>query len=326
MEITDKLVSVIVPIYNVEKYVKGTIKSILNQKYSLLEIILIDDGSTDSSGRICDQFKDNPRCTVIHQSNLGLSSARNKGLSIAHGEYISFVDGDDIIHPQMIETLVSILENHPMIDLSMITFKKTHEVCSCFDSVILQEPIIIKHNELFYHLFNEASSTDCILFNVVWNKLYRREIIGDLLFDSSINEDLVFIYRYYLKTRNLSFLPVELYFWMQREDSLSHVPNFELNVRRLMSFESCVINTPSIYHWEKAICLKRLYKNILSSRKYLPKKDQSKLSEIAHTHMKEFMQSQNSVLFKMACLLFLSFPWSYSLFLKIIEFNSRLFH
>lgn len=108
MKETNKLplISVIVPIYNVETYLTNCINSILDSTYTNLEVILVDDGSTDNSNKICDEFQTKDlRCKVIHQTNSGLSAARNTGLKEATGEYISFIDGDDFISPIMYETL-----------------------------------------------------------------------------------------------------------------------------------------------------------------------------------------------------------------------------
>ena len=104
----NKLVSIVVPIYNVEKYLKRCVNSLLNQTYKNIEIILVDDGSTDSSGAICDQYKpkDN-RIVVVHKSNGGLSDARNTGIDMARGEYIAFVDSDDYIHEDYIYNMYS---------------------------------------------------------------------------------------------------------------------------------------------------------------------------------------------------------------------------
>ena len=96
------LLSIIVPVYNVEKYIERCIKSILNQSFTNFELILVDDGSPDNCGKICDEYKKkDSRIKVIHKKNGGLSDARNAGLNIATGKYIGFVDSDDIIHPQM---------------------------------------------------------------------------------------------------------------------------------------------------------------------------------------------------------------------------------
>ena len=107
----DELVSIIVPVYKVEKYLNRCIDSILNQTYINLEIILVDDGSPDNCGKICEEYaqKDN-RVIVIHKENGGLSDARNKGLNIARGEFVSFIDSDDFIDKSMIEVLVKQLK------------------------------------------------------------------------------------------------------------------------------------------------------------------------------------------------------------------------
>ena len=103
---TEPLISVIVPIYNVEQYLENCINSILNQTYRNLEVILVDDGSPDNCGGICDLYSDkDPRIKVIHKQNGGLSDARNKGLDAATGEYLAFVDSDDTILPEMIDKL-----------------------------------------------------------------------------------------------------------------------------------------------------------------------------------------------------------------------------
>ena len=107
-----KLVSVIIPVYNVERYLKKCIDSILNQTYKNLEIILVDDGSTDCSSKICDEYaKNDTRILVIHKANGGQSEARNIGISESKGEYIFFVDSDDYIEYNAIETMLEIAEN-----------------------------------------------------------------------------------------------------------------------------------------------------------------------------------------------------------------------
>lgn len=108
---TKKLVSVIIPAYNIEKYIGRCLDSVLSQIYENLEIIIVDDGSSDGTGKILDDYeKRDSRIKVIHKENGGVSSARNKGLDMAVGDYIGFVDGDDIIAPEMYETLVKLLE------------------------------------------------------------------------------------------------------------------------------------------------------------------------------------------------------------------------
>lgn len=107
------LLSVIVPVYKVEPYLRRCIDSIRNQTYRNLQIILVDDGSPDDCGAICDEYtKVDDRIIAVHQENEGLSGARNNGLLFAKGEYIAFVDSDDWLHPQMYETLIRLIEDH----------------------------------------------------------------------------------------------------------------------------------------------------------------------------------------------------------------------
>lgn len=110
-DIETDLISVIVPIFNVEAYLRPCIESILASTYTTLQIILVNDGSTDHSGEICDEYtRKDTRIEVIHQKNAGLSPARNSGMKAAKGKYISFIDGDDYIHPQMYEVLLEALQ------------------------------------------------------------------------------------------------------------------------------------------------------------------------------------------------------------------------
>ena len=107
----ERKISIIVPVYNVAGYLKESIESIIKQTYKKLEIILVDDGSTDQSGTICDQYaRTDDRIVVIHQKNQGISASRNVALELATGDYIGFVDSDDVIHPQMYQWLTEAIE------------------------------------------------------------------------------------------------------------------------------------------------------------------------------------------------------------------------
>lgn len=165
------MISVVVPIYKVEKYLKKCIDSIINQTYKELEIILVDDGSPDNCGKMCDEFalKDN-RIKVIHKENGGLSSARNAGIEIATGEYITFVDSDDYIDNNMYEILLKILKESE----SDLAFCKVRKVCE-------NEEITEKN---IYEGYHEISNEDAIIMtnltedygNYAWNKLYKRSL------------------------------------------------------------------------------------------------------------------------------------------------------
>ena len=179
------LISIIVPIYNVEGYVSTCIDSLLRQTYSHLQIILVDDGSTDRSGAICDKYaRQDTRIEVIHQENAGLSAARNSGLKRAIGELIAFVDGDDYVHPQMYETLYRALRSGDY-DFSMVLGKQVPDGSSqvlSLSSVFKQT--ILPQERLMRGLFN-LETIEEVQLQVVWNKLYKRELLEEELFQKN---------------------------------------------------------------------------------------------------------------------------------------------
>lgn len=175
------IISVIIPVYNIEAYLASCLDSVLNQTYKNLEIILVDDGSTDSSGKICDDYaQKDSRIVVYHQENGGVSSARNHGILEATGNYVSFVDGDDIIAPEMYEVLYNNMINYSadisscgiaqrqidgemttFADNSLNTFNKEDLIKGFFDNSIIKETMYGPCHKLFrtqflkHHTFNE---------------------------------------------------------------------------------------------------------------------------------------------------------------------------
>lgn len=163
------LISVIVPVYNVSKYLNQCIESIINQTYTNLEIILIDDGSNDESEKICDEYKNkDDRIIVIHQENGGLSAARNAGLDICKGKYISFVDSDDYPEPNFIDCLYSsLIENN--VKVSMCDINHVDENSQTIETEKWDSTDIVSGREIFKR--NKG-----FIHSVVWNKLYSADI------------------------------------------------------------------------------------------------------------------------------------------------------
>ena len=121
-----ELISVIIPVYNVEKYIRECLDSIVNQTYKNLQIILVDDGSTDNSGKICDEFaKKDSRITVVHQENQGAGAAKNTGLELIEGEYFSIIDSDDYIDLSMYEKMVSLMKQYDSVFVQCL-FKQVY--------------------------------------------------------------------------------------------------------------------------------------------------------------------------------------------------------
>ena len=198
-----KLLSIIVPVYNVKPYLKKCVESIINQTYTNLQIILVDDGSTDGSQNICDEFaQKDSRIVVIHKENGGLSTARNMGMDKAKGEYIAFVDSDDWLEPNMYEALISQLEKHEA-DIVACSFYecKGDEKKAVGDSknirVIDTEEIFINKNQLRF---------------LVWNKVFRRSFVEEMRFvPGQVYEDFHFCRQVFLKTKRLVYLDVPFY-------------------------------------------------------------------------------------------------------------------
>lgn len=190
------LISIIIPVYNVEKYLDRCMDSIINQTHKNLEIILVDDGSTDSSGIICDKYlQKDKRIKVIHKENGGLSSARNAGLKKATGDYIGFVDSDDWVSQDFYSYLYNLI----------IKYNAGIAMCDYFITDGFGIPEIEKEEikelnnndlmNLFFRTKGERSNSS------VWNRLYKKEIINDVQFpDGYVNEDVFFSYFVFLKT------------------------------------------------------------------------------------------------------------------------------
>ena len=215
----DTLISIIVPIYNIENNITYCLDSILNQSYKEIEVLLIDDGSTDFSGEICDKYaqRDN-RVRVIHQKNRGLSGARNAGLDSSLGSMIMFVDGDDIIDSRMVEILEKDLCSAPNYLYSSCRFQRIAKYklnpVSSFDSVDMNARSVAI--DLLNGTYENISS---------WGKLYKKEKIGKLRFtEGRIHfEDKVFLFRLLLNNPDMEIVErkAELYGYYERDNSIT---------------------------------------------------------------------------------------------------------
>ena len=223
-----ELISVIIPVYNVEKYLERCLNSALNQTYKNLEIILIDDGSTDASGKLCDEYaKKDKRVKVIHKENGGQSSARNVGLDIAKGKYIGFLDSDDWITSDMYEYLYQLMKKED-VDISMCSFTRNPKKLQLKND----EEFICRYSgnkiaDFFYRLNGEPS------FYSVWNRLYKREILRKTYFlENKITEDVYFTYQVYERSESIAIsnLKKYLYFKNQEGTTRSHLSLKDLSL------------------------------------------------------------------------------------------------
>lgn len=213
----DKKISVIVPVYKVEKYLARCVDSIINQTYKNLEIILVDDGSPDNCGAICDEYaKRDERIKVIHKKNGGLSSARNAGLDIATGDYIAFVDSDDRLAPDAYENLLKALDGKSDA-IANFMYEREIESGETFPSVVphKNDEIISAESyvsELMMHVGDVSACT----------KLFPRRVIGDLRFPIGVlNEDLLFMLEISDRIKEIAFVGKVGYYYFVREQSIS---------------------------------------------------------------------------------------------------------
>lgn len=217
----DNLISVIIPIYNVEKYVDRCIESVVNQIYKNLEIILVDDGSPDSCPQICDKWAEkDERIIVIHKQNGGVSTARNAGLDIAKGDYIGFVDGDDYLEPEFYETMLNaLLSNDADIVMCEAKYAKVSEWPEYLSFPGHKSAIIDKTDYL--EMICRGYS---VIFIALWNRLYKRECVEGLRFDEGMifAEDRLFNFFAAEKANGIYQLGLPLYNFVENFGSAGH--------------------------------------------------------------------------------------------------------
>ena len=226
-------ISIIVPIYNVEKYIKKCINSLLNQTYKDIEIILVEDGSPDNCRNICDEYgaKDK-RINVIHQKNEGVSAARNNGTNIATGEYIMYVDGDDYIEKTACEELVKIINKY-----------KADIICFNCNKIDLNGKKII--GKVYANSYTDTGNVDVLTYEQAmidnlyrnkiryepWNKIYKKELVNKVKFPlGMLAEDFATFYKFLQKSNKIVHYDRCLYNYVIREGSTMNKKDIKLYV------------------------------------------------------------------------------------------------
>ena len=203
----DPLVTIVVPVYNVMHYVEKCINSLTEQTYKKLEIIIVDDGSTDDSGKICDKLaKHERRIRVYHKANGGLSSARNFGIKKASGKYICLVDSDDYVQRDFVRKLIYKAE---IKDADIV-------VCSYNDEILRAR--MLTGEKATINLLTKQKNVDI----VAWNKMYRRELFGNIKYPEGENyEDTLTTYKLYAEAKNVAYIADSLYQYVERDNSIT---------------------------------------------------------------------------------------------------------
>lgn len=216
-----ELISIIIPVYNIERYLPRCLETIAAQTYKKLEIILVDDGSTDDSREICDAFAEkDSRAIIVHQENQGPSVARNAGRKVAKGDYILFVDGDDYMRQNTVEIMYQAINKNKDYGFAMTSLSRTERLDENTDSIGVDFIQELNQEDLMAGLFGKVNNEQ---FVVQWNKLYRRELIEGILNNNNsiMCEDFDFNMQVFLKTRTAILISCSCFYYVQRKESIT---------------------------------------------------------------------------------------------------------
>ena len=320
------LISVIVPVYNVRMYLEHCLASISAQSYKNLEIIIVDDGSTDGGSAICDAYAErDSRCLVVHQENQGLWAARNTGQKMAKGDFIMFIDSDDYIHVDMINRLYDALMQNPQCDLALCNYRTTFS----FDE---NTHVPLDNNYQVLSLDQVLRFDNQGLVYFVWNKLYRRSLLEGLFARSyRIVQDVDFNIRVFTLVNNAVFVDNEYYFWMQREGSAMHKKDYWYSYLMIVT-DIYYRNYNEILDKNRIVSshvLISLYWRLLSLKSFAWGTDKAEIASSKCKHvMKETWRSylccrRESLLKRIYVLLLLCLPSIIPHWIKIIRWNVK---
>ena len=325
----DGLVSVVVPIYNQEQYLTRCLTSLRRQTYTNLEIILVDDGSTDGSGQMCDQFAiEDSRCKVIHKENGGTWSARNVGLDVATGDWLVFIDGDDYFNLDMIRLMHRAAVSHPDTDLVMVNGARTtsceESITSFLDSDI-PSAVLLSQKDLMEGL----TSRNNLLFEVEWNKFYRRVLIENIRHRSFvIGEDFDFNFQVFQKNQKCIYIAQTLYWWFQNPNSATHSEDY-LSIHyncRFKILTEHLQNLPEDGSCYEGLFLQRLFRDLALFSGWQYRRDlgatgsetRSLVYNAKKRHTRHYLMRKDiGLLEKLGCLLMLNSPFFAHLLMKL---------
>lgn len=249
------LLSIIIPVYNAEKYLETCINSVLHQKYNNIEVLLINDGSTDSSANICEAFaRRDSRIKVIHKSNGGQSSARNVGINQCTGDYITFVDADDEVSSDIYVENLDIMQKNPQIDF--LQFPCTVK-CGTPNAYIRKTGNKLLDNSKEFYL---AWLQNKEITSYMWNKIFRRSLFSELRFREGIIYEDRYIMSELLACVNKVYLSESgMYFYYEREGQTTQTPISEKLLQSLICADLQIVKKLQEYHFLQHIMVKRYF-------------------------------------------------------------------
>lgn len=232
------LISVIIPVYNVEKYLRACLESVIRQTYNNLEILLVNDGSTDESKMICEEYKakDN-RITLINQKNGGLSAARNSGLKIAHGQYFFLLDSDDVIHVKTLQLLYECMEESKC-DIAITSSTKILQNVEpdIYEYKVGMNPVILSGKECNMSFF--STDIDATDMTVAWGKLYPRYMFDKITYpEGKLHEDEYVTYKIFDACSKCAYLKIGAYYYRTRNESIMSEKNEKNYIDTIEAFK-----------------------------------------------------------------------------------------
>lgn len=292
----DELISIIVPVYNIEQHLKKCINSIISQTYPNFELLLVDDGSTDHSGSICNSFAiEDSRIKVIHKENGGLSDARNVAIPVARGNYILFIDGDDYIDQEYISYLYE-LQKKTSADIAVCEFNYVNE-----NGTRINHPrndgieIVMDQRQSIYELLSTK-----LYSNSASGKLYKRELFDNIRYPKGrLFEDIATTYRIFLKSNTVIFGAKALYYYVQHSDTISTSTFSEKKLDAVEFVESMTKEIEANYPDLMKICKCRCIDTYVGILKQIDAKEQRKIANTMHQKIRNI---RSIVFFKEASL------------------------
>ena len=213
----NNLVSIVVPVYNISEYVGRCLDSLLKQTYRNIEIIVVNDGSTDDSFLICEKYSSDSRVRLFSKTNGGLSSARNYGIEVSNGDYICFVDGDDYISNNYVERLLQLILDSEA-DIAVCNFYYEFDgYCNLRDHKNISKDIVLSNIDAIKNIYSFDS------FGVAtWNKMFKKDSFDSIRFPlGKISEDYYIMFELFYNSKKIAYTTEPLYFYVQREGSIT---------------------------------------------------------------------------------------------------------
>ena len=296
------LVSVIIPIYKVEPYLRDCVDSVIDQTYRNLEIILVDDGSPDNCPKMCDEYaQQDSRIKVIHKENGGLSDARNAGMKVATADYWSFVDSDDVCHRQMIEVLMRPILEDKELKMSACSFMKFQD-----GTTIRIEFVSTKYRKIDYNSFLTN------YWPVIWAKVYHRSLFESIKFPvGRLHEDEFTTYKLVYLSKTVVVSDNPMYYYRQREKSIMSTPS----IKRIVDTHDALKERITFFRskpdekYMYAVSIVSFARSYYNFKKYISNDFMNQWKKEFYTYPLEALSLKQ----KIKCCIFLNYPWILSL-------------